>query len=275
MEAFTSWMREGDGSDFSRWHDPRLFCCTCSSFLLQQFPIEFPRSGSWCSIVRVVCLSTSQGVRSASHDDRIGCLGISAELCWAGVYVEERTREVLYLSLDGRASISPGTQATDTIGGCLRWRAEADVLYMVDCDGQPLEWPSVGGLLRREAQRAGELPGFYVGPHAPERRSNPENSGFVTSTDVYFARDPLGFVFTGCVYTLRLPRRSTWTFGAYGDRQHRVVLGADGVVTDVEEGHRVGTWSFAAAPLAPESEVWATGDTVTLHIEGLYGEVSE
>lgn len=187
--------------------------------------------------------------------DWFGCTE-GAEDCWAGVYVDDRTKEVLYLSSGGRAWRSPDSQVDRW---CLWWRASADELHMVDCDGLPFKWPDAVGNLRRESQQAGRLAGFHTGTSALERHTS----------RLYLARDPLGFLCPGCVYLLTVP--------STGDHhRRRVVFRQDGTIADVERGGRVGTWSLAAGQdLRGATNSWAAGDTLELQVTGVHDQVRQ
>lgn len=200
------------------------------------------------SILRVLT-----GISFEAPDDRFGCTN-DADDCWAGVYVDDRTKEVLYLSSGGRAWRSPGTQ---TNRWCLWWRANGNDLHLVDCNGRPFRWPGAVGNLRRESQQAGRLAGFHTPESPPEHRSG----------QLHLARDPLGFLCPGCLYLLTV--RSSGD-----DHQHRVVFRQDGTIADVEYGNRLGTWSLAAGQdLGDATDSWAAGDTLKLQVKDVHGQV--
>lgn len=218
-------------------------------------------------------LSIWQGLPPLPPGDAFGCVQSSSRQdCWAGVYVDSASKEVLHLESGGRALRSPGTAVaadgrSDGRGGCLWWSAQADVLHIVDCLGRPFLWPGASGNLRRDPHQAGVLAGFgFEVDTTVAPQQNPLLANSQLEQLVHLMRDPLGLMFPGCLYILLLPSRSPISTKP---RQIRVLLHRNGTVTDEVRGTRVATWSFAAPQVFPGnlSESGTTGDALELRFD--------
>lgn len=211
------------------------------------------------SIFALSCfpLSAEHVARLTPLSDGFGCVGGT---CWAGVYVDSLSKEILHLEPGGRAFFSPGT-AAGAGRGILWWKAKEDILHIVDSDDQPMRWPGSPSDLRRDPLQAGQLAGFGV---------NVKTNSASFGEDTHLVRDSLGFMFPGCTYVLSMrpgsPRRAT------DGHEYRVVVNEDGTVTDMANGIRIARWTFPAAkPLVGGGdELWATGDEVLLVVESAY-----
>lgn len=201
-------------------------------------------------------LSMPQGARLSLLSDDFGCVG---EKCWAGVYVDSTSKEILHLERGGRVFFSPGTDAGTRREG-FWWKATEDGLRVIDSYGQPVVWPGAASDLWRDPVQAGRLTGFGA-------ETNKTNSGSRREKHVNLVRDPLGFVFPGCSYVLSLPSKSLVGHG------HRVVVNEDGTITDMVDGGRIARWSFPRAkPVVGDNE-WATGDELLLVLESNHHDV--
>lgn len=201
------------------------------------------------------------GARLSPFSDDVGCVGGK---CWAGVYIDSASKEILHLERGGRAFFSPGT-AAGTRGDIFWWKAKEDFLHIVDSDDQPLTWPGAASHLRRDPLQAGKLAGFGV-----DAKTNRDAR---LGEDTHLARDSLGFMFPGCTYVLSL--RPGWPLRVADGHEYRVVVNEDGTVTDMAKGMRIARWHFPAAkPLVGGGdESWATGDEVLLLLESAYHHV--
>lgn len=200
------------------------------------------------------------GARLSQLGDVFGCVG---EQCWAGIYVDSASKEILHLAKGGRAFFSPGT-GTGTGEKILWWKATEDRLQVIDGYDQPVSWPGTASDLRRDPVQAGKLAGFGVG-------AGKTNNGPGQVASIHLVRDPLGFVFPGCSYVLSF--RSISPLMATIGHEYRVVVNEDGTVTDVVEGGRIARWSFPRAkPLVGDGE-WPTGDGLLLVLESNYNHV--
>ena len=190
-----------------------------------------------------------------------GCVGGS---CWAGVYIDSGSNEVVHLKKGGRAFFSPGT-AAGTRRGSLWWKAEGDRLRIVDSDEQPLVWLGTVTELRRDPLEAGKMAGFGVEVKSSRGATRVEKSHLV--------RDSFGFLFPGCTYVLSLRSQSPQLMK--GNHEHRVVINEDGTVTDIVKGTQIARWSFPEAepPFDDGDESWATGDEVLLVVDKYYDHV--
>lgn len=205
--------------------------------------------------------------------DAFGCVQAAfRQDCWAGVYVDSASKEVLQLESGGRALRSPGTAVAtddrgDGRGGCLWWSAQAELLHIVDCLGRPFLWPGATGNLRRDPHQAGVLTGFgFEVDTTLASQQNPLLANSQLEQSVHLLRDPLGIVFPGCLYTLSLPSNPPIST-KYG--QIRVLLHRDGTIADEVRGARIATWSFAAPQLfiGNLSEPGTTGDALELRFD--------
>lgn len=221
--------------------------------------------------------SPLQGPRPPPEGEGYGCQDSDQE-CWAGVYFDSATKEVLHLEAGGQAFLSPGTAAPaapNARGGCFWWKAEQAELHLVGClDQRPFTWPGAGGNLRRDPPQAGKMVGFGAewrtgdDDEAPEEASeSPGNPSRVDGMVVRVARDPLGFLFPGSMYEMLL--RPGAGCGTRYSRRYRGVLNRDGTVTDGASGRRVATWSFPETRVLPGGGggSWATGDAIVLRVE--------
>lgn len=218
-------------------------------------------------------LSIWQDLPPLPSGDAFGCVQPAfRQDCWAGVYVDSASEEVLHLESGGRASRSPGTAVaadgrSDGRSGCLWWSAQADVLHIVDCLGRPFLWPGASGNLRRDPHQAGVLAGFgFEVDTTVDPQQNPPLANSQLEQLVHLVRDPLGLIFPGCLYILSLPSRSPFNTKP---RQVRVLLHRDGTVTEEVRGTRIATWSFAAPQVFPGnlSESGTTGDALELRFD--------
>lgn len=178
------------------------------------------------------------------------------------MYVDSASKEVLHLEPGGRAVRSPGTAlGMVDASGCLWWSARDNVLHIVDCLGRPFVWPGTSGNLRRDPYQAGMLAGFVFegNPTVPPKLK----PVLQLEQQVHLIRDPLGFVFPGCLYILSLPSGSR---SMATPRQIRVLLHLDGTVADEKHGAQIATWSFVVPQVFPgiPSEPGATGDALEL-----------
>lgn len=201
-----------------------------------------------------------QGARLPPLSDGFGCVG---EKCWAGVYVDSSSKEVLHLARGGRAFFSPGT-AAGTRRGFFWWKVTGDRLRMIDSYDQRVIWPGAASDLWRDLAQPGKLAGFGS-------ETNKTNSGSRREKNINLFRDPLGFVFPGCSYALSLPSKSPLMANA--SHEYRVVVNEDGTITDVMDGGRIAQWSFPGAkPVVGDSE-WVTGDELLLVLESNHHDV--
>ncbi len=200
-------------------------------------------------------------MRQDARQSPFGCVGGS---CWAGVYVDSVSNEILHLEKEGRAFVSPGTAASSR-GDKFWWKAEGDRLRIFDSSDQPLIWPGTGSDLRRDPLEAGKIAGFGVEVETSRGTTNVENS--------HLTRDSLGFIFPGCTYVLLL--RSGSATMANDSHESRVVVNQDGTVTDIVKGTRIARWSFPEAkpPSDDGDESWPTGDEILLVLESDYDHV--
>lgn len=195
-----------------------------------------------------------------------GCHGDS---CWAGVYVDKETSEVLHLDAGGCAFLSPGTAAAYSRQGRLRWWAEEDVLHLVDCVGQPYMWPGAANELRRDPVHGGKLAGFGVEVGMDLGFSRGDKPARRNSTRIHQARlvrDPLGFLYPGCLYSLSVRPGVLHQTGS--DYEAHVVVNTDGTVTNVRDGERVARWFFPGEQsIGARNDLWASGSTITLLVD--------
>lgn len=203
-----------------------------------------------------------------SSGDEFGCL--RGENCWAGVYVDLATNEILHLDTGGRAFLSPGTAAADTRWECLRWWAEEDLLHVADRYDQPFIWPGAASDLRRDPVQAGKLAGFGVEDSTKLDAGRREGLAYTNSTHIdqmHLVRDPFGFVFPGCMYALSM--RPGSSRGTENSHEARVVVNRDGTITDVASGGRIARWFFQGGKPLPgmNDDSWASGDAVVLLID--------
>lgn len=209
-----------------------------------------------------------------SSGNMIGCL--RGESCWAGVYVDRATNEILHLHAGGRVFLSPGTAAADTQRECLRWWAEEDLLHMADRYDQPFTWPGAVSDLRRHPAEAGKLAGFGGKVSTKLDADRREGSAYTNSTHVdqtHLVRDPFGFLFPGCVYALSVrPGFSPWTENS---RDTGVVVNKDGTITGVAGGGRIARWFFGGESSAPDMSdaSWVSGDIVVLLVDADHDQV--
>lgn len=208
-------------------------------------------------------MSVSPRQLGLSLGDKFGCG--RGDNCWTGVYVDTATNEILHLDTGGRAFLSPGTAATYTRPGCLRWWAKEDLLYLADCDDHPFQWPGAGSELRRDPPQAGKLTGFSVEVSTSVGSDHREGPAYGNSTRFYHARlvrDPFGFLFPGCMYTLSMHQ---------GSLQHvknsHVVVNMDGTVKSVDGGDRIARWSFLEEQSVPGASHWSSGNAIVLLVD--------
>lgn len=209
-----------------------------------------------------------------SLGDRLGCL--QGDDCWTGVYVDTATNEILHLDTWGSAFLSPGTAAADSRPGCLRWWAKEDLLYLVDCDDQPFRWLGAGSELRRDPPQAGKLAGFSVEVNTNLESDHQEGPAYENSTRVDHARlvrDPFGFLFPGCMYTLSMRQGSLHQIK--NRHEVRVVVNVDGTVTDVDGGKHIARWSFLEEQSLPGAshDHWSSGNAIVLLVDGDHRQV--
>lgn len=183
---------------------------------------------------------------------------------WAGVYVDAVSKEVLHLEAGGGASLSPGTSEADFGRDCLRWTADEEALRLVDCQGRPFTWTGDGGDVRRDSMHAGKRAGFGA-------VSTTDGDEIFGNGPAHLVRDPFGFVFPGCAYSLSMRQWSQHNTV----HEVRVVINHDGSVTDGASGGRVASWSFAGMESlpAPGDESWAAGDAIVLLLDACYQQV--
>lgn len=186
------------------------------------------------------------------------------------MYVDRATNEILHLGRGGLAFLSPGTAATDSRLGCLRWWAKEDLLYLVDCYDQPFRWPGAGRELRRDPVQAGKLAGFSVEVDAKLESDHREGPAYDNSTrfdHTRLIRDPFGFLFPGCMYALSMRQ------GSLHQTRHshevRVVVNGDGTVTYADGGERIARWSFLEEQSLPGSsyDFWPSGDAIVILVD--------
>lgn len=199
-----------------------------------------------------------QAARLPPRSNDFGCVG---EQCWAGVYVDSASKEILHLARGGRAFFSPGT-AAGTRRGILWWKATEDRLRVINHCDQPVLWPGTASDLRRDPAQAGKLAGFGI-------ETDKFNSGPRRVENIHLVRDPMGFVFPGCSYVLSLPSKSP--LKASSSHEYRVVVNEDGTVTDMVDGGQIARWSFPRAKRLVDE--WATGDELLLALEDNYHDV--
>lgn len=201
---------------------------------------------------------------SLRQDARLSPFGCVGRSCWAGVYVDSVSNEILHLEKEGRAFFSPGTVASSR-RDMFWWKAEGDRLRIFDSSEQPLTWPGTGSDLRRDPLEAGKMAGFGVEVETSRGTMRVENSHLV--------RDSLGFLFPGCTYVLS--SRSGSSTMASEIHESRVVVNQDGTITDILEGTRIARWSFPEAerPSDDGDESWPTGDEILLVLESDYDHV--
>lgn len=192
-----------------------------------------------------------QGALLHPISDNFGCVGGK---CWAGVYVDSASKEILHLAREGRAFFSPGT-AAGTRRGKLWWKATEDRLRVLDSHDQPVNWPGTASDLQRDPDQAGKLAGFGM-------ETDKTNSGHGHVEERHLVRDPLGFVFPGCSYVLSLRSKSPLMTNT--GKEYRVVLNEDGTITESVGGGRIAQWSFPEAKPVVGSKGWATGDELLL-----------
>lgn len=201
-----------------------------------------------------------------SSDDKFGCHGNN---CWAGVYVDSETNEVLHLDVAGCAYLSPGTAAADSRQGRLRWWAEEDRLHLVDCYGQPYIWPGATSELRRDPAHGGILTGFGVRGSTKLEFHDGDKPSYNSSTrtdHTRLVRDPLGFLFPGCMYSISLPPGVIHRTGTY--HEAHVVVNMDGTVTNVDGGERIARWFFLGEQsLGASDDLWASGNSIVLLVD--------
>lgn len=199
-------------------------------------------------------LSARQSPRLSPPDDDWSSLQALEDNCWAGVYIDSATHELLHLGVGGRAFRSPGSTTVGSPQQCLRWRAKERFLHIADCNDANFRWPGTAGDLRQNPGHAGQLVGFGA-----EAKTN-------------LVRDPMGFLFPGSMYTLSLTGDSRWRGGTH---EMHVVINADGTVMSVASGLPIATWSFAETEsLSGDTvdECWPAGDTVVLLVDAGYDE---
>jgi len=196
----------------------------------------------------------SLSLRQDARPSSFGCVGGS---CWAGVYVDSISNDILHLEKGGRAFFSPGTAASSREDG-FWWKAEGDRLRIFDSSGQPLTWAGTGSDLRRDPLQAGKMAGFGVEVERSRGAKLVKNSQLV--------RDSLGFMFPGCTYVLSSRSGSATMADSH---ESRVVVNQDGTVTDIVMGTRIARWAFPEAkPLSDgDDESWPTGDEILLVLE--------
>lgn len=209
-----------------------------------------------------------------SLGDKYGCL--QGDNCWTGVYVDKATNEILHLDTGGRAVFSPGTAASDSQPGCLRWWAKEDFLYLVDCFDRPFKWPGAGSELRRDPPQAGMLAGFSAEVDTKLESGHRKGPAYDNSTRIDYTRlvrDPFGFLFPGCMYALSMRQGSPYQ--TKNNREVRVVVNRDGTVTDVDGGERFASWSFLEEQSRPGAihDYWPSGDAIVLLVDSDHGQV--
>lgn len=184
------------------------------------------------------------------------------------MYVDRATNEILHLDTGGRAFLSPGTATADTRRECLQWWAEGDLLHLADRYDQPFTWPGTASNLRRDPAEAGKLAGFGGKVSTKLDTDRREGSAYTNSTDVdqtHLVRDPFGFLFPGCVYSLS--GRPEFSPRKENSHETRVVVNKDGTITDVASGGRIAWWFFLGESSVPDDASWVSGDIVALLVD--------
>lgn len=177
------------------------------------------------------------------------------------MYVDRATNEILHLDTRGRAFLSPGTADPDAGRECLRWWAENDLLHVTDRHDQPFTWPGATSNLRRDPVQAGKLAGFGV------EVSTKRDTNFTLVDQRHLVRDPFGFWFPGCMYTLSM--RPGLSPRINNSHEYRVVVNKDGTITDIATGGRIARWLFLGenSVVGSGDDSWASGEKVVLLVD--------